>query len=50
MEKKLCPKCGTEIIGKPFYSHDDQGNVIQLIDFSCACGYGRIKNPEANIP
>lgn len=50
MERKKCQKCGNEIIGKPFCDYDDKGNVIQLINFSCACGYGEIKNPEARIP
>ena len=50
MEKKICPKCGSEIIGKPICGFDDKGNAIRLIDFSCPCGFGRIKNPEANIP
>jgi hypothetical protein len=46
MEIIICPQCGAKIYGKPFCDYDGNGNLVQLIDFSCTCGYGRIKNPR----
>ena len=50
MEKIICEKCGNEIIGRPIGDYDDKGDAIQLIDFTCPCGFWKIKNPKANIP
>lgn len=49
MEKIICPQCGAEIYGKYFCKYDGDGNLVQLIDFSCTCGFGRIKDPRLSL-
>lgn len=41
-----CPQCGREIIGRSFCDYDGNGNLVQLIDFTCTCGFARIKDPK----
>ena len=49
MIKINCPRCGAVIYGKPVCNYDERGNLIQLIDLSCTCGYGRIHDPRMKL-
>lgn len=41
-----CPRCGTQILGIPRCERDEHGNLYQIIDYTCSCGYGWIYNPN----
>lgn len=46
MNTIICPHCGAQILGKPKCERDEHGNLYQIIDYTCSCGYGRIDNPN----
>lgn len=44
--KITCPQCGTQILGKTRCERDEHGNLYQIIDYTCSCGFGWICNPN----
>ncbi len=47
MKNFFCTNCKKEIIGRAITSYDEEGNLIQLIDFTCpSCYSGWIYNPQ----
>ena len=44
--KTKCPQCGAQILGKPRCERDEHGNLYQIIDYTCPCGYAWICNPD----